>query len=223
MGSVIGGFLPQAIGVALSPMPIIAVILMLTTKGGRTNGLAFIAGWFAALIVFMFAGPLLASTIGKGVGHPSRFAALLNVAFGLALLYLAWRNWKSRPAPGAVVQKPKWLEALDAFSPPKALGLGALLAIVNVKNLPLALSAVAEMSAADLETLQVLIASAVFAVIGSLGVLLPVLVYILGGDKATKTLAGWEKWLSDNNATIMFLLFLVLGVKALGNGLGKLF
>ena len=38
MGSVIGDILPQAIGVAISPVPIIAVILMLFSKRARSNG-----------------------------------------------------------------------------------------------------------------------------------------------------------------------------------------
>lgn len=47
MGQAIGGTLALAIGVALSPIPIIAVVLMLTTARARINGLAFVAGWRA--------------------------------------------------------------------------------------------------------------------------------------------------------------------------------
>ena len=45
MREAIGAILPLAVGVALSPVPIIAVVLMLGTPGGRTNGLAFLGGW----------------------------------------------------------------------------------------------------------------------------------------------------------------------------------
>jgi len=44
MGSVIGDILAQAIGVAISPLPIIAVILMLFGKRARSNGPAFMLG-----------------------------------------------------------------------------------------------------------------------------------------------------------------------------------
>jgi hypothetical protein len=40
MGEAIGDSLPMAIGIALSPVPIIAVVLMLTTERARVNGLA---------------------------------------------------------------------------------------------------------------------------------------------------------------------------------------
>jgi hypothetical protein len=49
MGGAIGGSLPLAIGVALSPIPIIAVVLMLTTPSARVNGPAFVIGWLAEL------------------------------------------------------------------------------------------------------------------------------------------------------------------------------
>jgi hypothetical protein len=40
----IGDLLPSAIGVAISPVPIIAVILMLGTPNARATGAAFAAG-----------------------------------------------------------------------------------------------------------------------------------------------------------------------------------
>ena len=51
MGQAIGQALPYGVGVALSPVPIIAVVLMLATPRGRANGPAFIAGWFVGIAV----------------------------------------------------------------------------------------------------------------------------------------------------------------------------
>lgn len=45
MGQAIGQILSFAVGVALSPLPIIAVVLMLATPTGRVNGPAFLSGW----------------------------------------------------------------------------------------------------------------------------------------------------------------------------------
>ena len=44
MGEAIGQSLQMAVGVALSPMPIIAVVLLLTTRAARRNGTAFVLG-----------------------------------------------------------------------------------------------------------------------------------------------------------------------------------
>jgi Sap, sulfolipid-1-addressing protein len=49
MGAAIGQSLPLAIGVAVSPMSIIAVVLLLTTPRARANGPAFVLGWLLGL------------------------------------------------------------------------------------------------------------------------------------------------------------------------------
>ena len=51
MGDAIGQVLSFGVGVALSPVPIIAVVLMLGTPRARSNGPAFIAGWMLGLAV----------------------------------------------------------------------------------------------------------------------------------------------------------------------------
>jgi len=49
MGEAIGAILTPAVGVALSPLPIVAVILMLFSAKARTNGPAFVLGWVIGL------------------------------------------------------------------------------------------------------------------------------------------------------------------------------
>ena len=51
MGNAIGQMLPFAIGVAISPMPIVAIVLMLLTPKGKTNGPAFLLGWLVGIVV----------------------------------------------------------------------------------------------------------------------------------------------------------------------------
>ena len=70
MGSVVGQLLPIAVGVALSPLPIIAVVLMLVTPRGRLNGLAFIVGWWVGLGVV--------GTIGLAVAGGTKASGALE-------------------------------------------------------------------------------------------------------------------------------------------------
>src|SRR5260370_1243828 len=49
MGKTIDGILPLALGVAISPVPIIAIILMLITPRARANGAGFVLGWVLGL------------------------------------------------------------------------------------------------------------------------------------------------------------------------------
>jgi hypothetical protein len=48
VGPVIGDLLPLAVGVAVSPVPIIAVILMLLAPRAGGASLGFLAGWVGA-------------------------------------------------------------------------------------------------------------------------------------------------------------------------------
>jgi hypothetical protein len=65
------------------------------------------------------------------------------------------------------------------------------------------------------------VAVAVFVVIASLTVAGPV-VYLLMGPRAEHALTSVKDWMAENNATIMFVLFLVLGMKMLGDGIAGL-
>jgi len=223
LGSVISDILPQAIGVALSPFPIVAVILMLFTKRARSNGMAFMFGWFIALIV---SGGLVLALANAGKistdGTPSTLANLIKLLLGLLFLFLAYRNWKQRPKAGEEAKMPAWMATIDTFSSGKSFGMAALLAGVNPKNLGLTIAAAMTISQAGLSNSQSWVALMVFAILGSLTVAIPVLYYLIAGASAEDTLNGWKVWLIANNATVMIVLFLVLGVKLVGDGLGGL-
>jgi threonine/homoserine/homoserine lactone efflux protein len=107
--------------------------------------------------------------------------------------------------------------------PGLALGLGALAAAVNPKNAALTISAAASVAAAGLAGGQQAMTLAVFVLIGSAGILAPLVVYLAMGERAIKTLDAWKTWASDHNEAIMGVLFLVFGVKLIGDGIGVLF
>jgi len=100
--------------------------------------------------------------------------------------------------------------------------MAALLAGVNPKNLGLTMAAAMTISEAGLSNSQSWVALIVFAILGSLTVAIPVLYYLIAGDAADETLNSWKVWLIANNATVMIVLFLILGMKLVGDGLGGL-
>jgi hypothetical protein len=51
MGAAVGDVLGLAAGVAVSPLPIVAMILVLATPQGRANGSLFGLGWLAGLSI----------------------------------------------------------------------------------------------------------------------------------------------------------------------------
>jgi threonine/homoserine/homoserine lactone efflux protein len=223
MGTVIGDILPLALGVALSPIPIVAVILMLFSKNARSTSFGFLVGWFLgvaveATVVVFIADPAQEATGGE----ESLLSVIVHIVLGLLLLFLAYRNWKTRPEPGEQVEMPKWMSSIDSITAGKALGLGALLSGVNPKNLALILGAGVAIAAAGLNSTQTIIALIVFIIIACISVAAPVIVYLVMGDKAEPMLNSWKTWLTHNNATVMMLLCLVFGIVVLSKGLGGL-
>ena len=94
---------------AISPIPIIAVILMLFSKPVKSSGLAFLAGWVLALTIVGAVVLVLASTgkVSAG-GTPSTLSCVVHLLLGLLLLFLAVRNWQKRPQEGGTPEMPKW-------------------------------------------------------------------------------------------------------------------
>ncbi len=224
MGNVIGNFLPQAIGVAISPLPIIAVILMLFSKRARSNGTAFMLGWIIALAVLGSIVLALANAgrISTG-GTPSTLAYIIKLLLGLLFLFLAYRNFQKRPQPGEEAQMPPWMATIESFSSGKSFGFAALLAGLNPKNLGLTLAAALTIAQAGVPGSQSWIALAVFVILASLTVAVPVLYFLVAGAAAEKVLTSMKVWLAANNVTVMIVLFLILGVKLIGDSLGGLF
>lgn len=223
MGGAIGGVLPLAAGVALSPVPVIAVVLMLTTRRARVNGPAFVAGWLAGLaavgtVVLAISGSAGASHSGT----PATWVSWVKVVLGVLLLAVAARQFRGRPQAGQDPALPAWMAKTDSIGPAGAAGLAAVLAGVNPKNLLLAVSAAASIAQTGIGGGQQALAYAVFALTGTLGVGLPVGIYLVMGERAASLLAGLKDWMARNNAVIMAVLCLVIGVKLIGDAIGGL-
>ena len=223
MGQAIGQILPIAVGVALSPLPIIAVVLMLTTPRARTNGLSFVLGWLAGLgvigaLVLVVAGPAGASEHGA----PATWVSWLKVLLGVLLLVWAVQQFRGRPREGDEVETPAWLGAIERFTAGKSIGVGALLSGANPKNTVLAIGAAATIAQTGIPGVQQAITYAVFAVIGTLGVGAPVVMYYTMGKRSTDVLAALKDWMNRHNAVIMSVLCLVVGTKLIGDAISAL-
>ena len=171
MGTAIKDILPLAIGVALSPLPIVAVILMLFSKKARSTSLSFLLGWFlgvtvVATVVVFVADPAQQATGGEDFP----LTIILHLVLGVSLLFLAYQDWKKRPKPGEEVEVPKWMSSIDSMTAGKALVMGALLSAVNPKNLALILGAGVAIAAAGLNSTQTIIALIVFIIIACVSV-----------------------------------------------------
>ena len=86
----------------------------------------------------------------------------------------------------------------------------------------LTVAAAAAAAEAGIDTGQEAIALAVFILIGTLGVGVPVVLYFALGERSRKLLDELKSWMSANNTVIMAVLILVIGAKLLGDGISGL-
>lgn len=220
LSTAIGDLLPSAIGVALSPMPIIAVILILGTPAARRNGPAFAVGWVLGLIVVSVIVLAVAGGADDPDGGTSTAVDWGKVVIGLLFFVLAAGQWKKRPKAGEEPVMPAWMATMDTITPGKSFLMGAALSGANPKNLALTLAAAATIAQADLSSGDSAMAVAVFVVLGSVTVAGPVILYVFAAGKASGPLASIKEFMSDHNAVIMMVVLLVLGAKLFGAGLG---
>ena len=165
---------------------------------------------------------LLASDTEDADSGSSTAVGVVKVLFGLLFLFLALKQWQGRPRPGQQAAMPKWMSAIDRFTAGKSFGLGALLSSVNPKNLGLTLAAATSIARAGLSGGETVVSVAIFVIIGSITVAGPVLYYLLAGERAARALGEIKEFMSEHNAVIMMILFLVLGGKLIGDGIATL-
>ena len=223
MGEAIGQVLSFGVGVAVSPVPIIAVVLLLATPRGRANGPAFLAGWVVGLSV-VGTVVLFAASGGDAseAGAPADWVSVLKLVLGVLLIGLAVKQWRGRPRGDQVPELPSWMKTVDTFTPTRSAGIAVALCAVNPKNLILTVGAAAAIAQTGAGTGSQAVALAVFVVLGTLGVGLPVAISVFMGERSTRLLGELHDWMARENATIMAVLCLVIGAKLIGDAITAL-
>lgn len=223
MGQAIAQVLTDAVGVAISPVPVIAIVLMLFTARARVTASAFAAGWVLALVVVSGAAYLLGDAADAGTDTTaSDSVSWAQIVFGLLFLLLAIRAWRGRPEPGAEADLPTWMAGVESFTAVRAFGLAVLLVAVNPKNLLLSLAAGSGLAQAGVTTSEAIVALAVFVVIASVTIAGPLAYYVLRGERAEAQLDAAKGWLVQHNGAVMTVLFTVLGADLVAKGLPPL-
>ena len=225
MGQTIGrDILPFAVGIAISPMPIIAIILMLITPKARTNGLAFLAGWILGLLVI--GGSCWSSRTPQACRARRRIddRGRVKLLLGLLLLFgAALRQWRSRPAAGRdrtdaqVDAGPRRVHALEVVRP----GLPPL------GDQPEEPDAEHRGDGRPsrrpgLSGGEQVVPTARVRADRKPQHRRPVGVYFTMGDRAGEILGGWKAWLAANNPAVMAVLLLVFGAVLIGQGISGL-
>ena len=222
MGDVIGEILPLALGIAISPIPIIAAILMLLSARAKATSVGFLLGWILGIVVAVTIFSLVSQALPEDSGDTSDPAAgTIEIVLGVLLLLLALKQWRGRPQGDAEPQLPGWMTAIDTMTPVRATGLGFLLSALNPKNLLLAAGAGVSIGGAGLTSGETGVVIAVFTVIAAISVAVPVIANLIASKAMAKPLDSMRTWLTRENAVVMAVLLVVIGVNVIGNGISS--
>ncbi|WP_460797918.1 GAP family protein [Microbacterium sp. GXF0217] len=222
MNGVIGEILPLALGVAISPIPIIAAILMLLSPKARVTSVGFLLGWLVGIVLAVTVFTLLSAVLPESDADASQpIKGVIQLVLGALLFLLALKQWRGRPQAGDDPKLPGWMQAIDKVSFFGAFGLGFLLSALNPKNLIMAAGAGADIGAAALSTESIVGVIAIYTLVAASTVLIPVVGYLFAADRLSHALDALRDWLTKENAVIMAVLLLVIGISMVGKGIGS--
>ncbi|WP_416565994.1 GAP family protein [Nocardia testacea] len=217
--AVLGDLLPLAVGVAISPIPIVVAILMILSKNASVAAGGFATGWTAGILLASVVFAVLAAVAGLSADdEPGAAAVWVKIVLGVLLLALALVQWRRR----ADTSLPGWMRGIDSLTAGKAVLLGAGLAAVNPKNLLLCVSAGVVVGASGTAVGAQIVAVAVFTVLAAASVLGVVVGYAVAADRLSATLDRGRAWLEANNHVVMAMTLVVMGAVVLGKGIGGL-
>ncbi|WP_308468053.1 GAP family protein [Rathayibacter soli] len=220
MNEVIGAVLPSALAIALSPVPIIAVIVMLRSPDGKGKSVAFLIGWLLGILIGVVAFTALESIIPatSPAAAPVIFG-VIAVVIGVALVLLAAGQLRTRPGEGEEAGLPGWLNAIDSLTVAHAGIFGLVFAVAKPKNLLLLISGGLIMGAAGLEFWQLAISTSVFVIVAASSVLIPVIAYLIAASKLDGPLENLHEWLVAHNSALIASVMFIVGIVLIGAGI----
>jgi threonine/homoserine/homoserine lactone efflux protein len=196
------------------------VTLLLLSDQGWRNGLGYALGYISGYSVIGVSIVIVGyRTTAGSDGEPGRWTSLLLMALGALLLWLAWRNWRRPASPGQ--EEPRFFTILNRITPPKAFAFGALVTVINVKNLAFFLTALSVVIVSDLPPAQKIFITLLVALVFSLSVMIPLIITFAFPRRSRDLLNRLKNALERHSrpigiwAPLIFgLIFLLKGISA---------
>ena len=206
-----------ASGGILSVGSIMLTLLFLGSQNGFLKGLSYVGGYFGgyALIGTGELASGLSMAPGKN-GSSASYSGYIYAALGALFLFFAVKKW--RTDPGQKEEPPKFFATIDEMRPLKALFFGAMVSVLNFKNLAIFLSAVSEIAVGELNFVTGVAAMLLADLVFCSALFFPLLVYLAIPSRSAALLGGMKQMLEDHNRTITIVLLSLFGVIFLYRG-----
>ncbi len=222
MSEALSGMLPLAAAIAISPIPILGVILMLLSDRSTHNALAVLCGWALAIAVVSGVVALIGAGSADAGDEPAR--GLVYAQLGLAVLLLlgALRRWRKWARADESQERPKWLEGLNSIGPRRAFALGIAGIVLNPKDALLSVAAGARLAEADPSGGAGVIALLIFVAVCSSTIAAPIVATVASGPRAKPVLERWRTALERHGQLAVAIVLLILGIAVGIDGLREL-
>jgi threonine/homoserine/homoserine lactone efflux protein len=207
--------IPLALVVALSPLSIIPAVLVLHTPKPRPTGLAFLAGWLFGLAALTAIFVEVSGLIG-GFDKPPAWASWVRIVVGVALVVFGAYKWVTRKQSEHM---PKWMSSLTTISPGRALVTAAVLVVLNPKVLFICAAAGLAIGTEGLGRTGVWLAELCYVLVAASTVAIPILAYVVTGDRLDPALAKLKDWMERQHAVLLAIILVVIGILVLYKGI----
>jgi hypothetical protein len=206
-----GSLFVLAATAAASPFSLIAFGLVLASKRGPRNGLAFILGWITTVLLIGVATALIGDSVTiTSSNTPGAWTLALELALGVVLL-LAWsrRRFRPRPKPEVVVAKaePAWQRRIDDMGYVGAFVLGGA-----VQTWPVMIAAGAEVSRTNVGAAEKFLLMAIFAVLTTAGIVILEILAIREPGSAARRLDRMRNYIDNHRDAVINWVYLLGGL-----------
>jgi sulfite exporter TauE/SafE len=208
--------IPLALVVALSPLSIIPAVLVLSTPRPRPTGLAFMIGWLFGLAVLTQIFVEVSNLLGGGLDKPPPWASWVRIVAGAALIVFGLYKWSTRKRSE---HSPKWMSSFAKITPARAATTAVVLVVVNPKVLFMCAAAGLAIGTEGLGRTGAALGVVYYVAIAASTVALPILAYVVSGDRLDPALVRLKDWMEAQHATLVAAILVVLGVMVLYKGI----
>lgn len=220
MTQAISAMLSPAVGILVSPFPIVGLILILLSKKAKSNSIFYMLGWIIGnTAVFIISMLLIGGTIGNQ-GDPSLTKQIILFVLGGLLILLAVKEFLQRPKGNEEPKTPGWFAKMSNIKPLGAAGFGVILSAANPKNLLLGVTAGVSVGALSLNASDTILTTVIYVLLASCSIWIPTLVFLFVGDHIKHALDEMREWLIKHNSVIMSVLFLFIGLDIISKAFG---
>lgn len=219
MSQIFAAILSPAVGVLISPFPIVGLILILLSDKARVNSLFYMAGWILGNAAVFAISMYFMGMNSSSQDDPSTLAKIIALILGILLIALSVKEFRGRPKAGEEAKTPKWFDKMSKIESLGAAGFGLFLSALNPKNALLSISAGTAVGALKLSSGYEISAIILYTLIASCSIIVPTVAFLIAGKRLDKMLDSMRIWLVHNNAVIMSVLMLMIGLNMIGKAI----